>query len=162
MKTICIWLCLATPVAVHGQPADSSSAPFFEPISGAFFALSVADVAASAEWYSEKLGLEVVIEVPKRRGIAVTVLEGAGLIVELIEHDQALPLRSAAPSVTESQYIHGISKVGVVVEDFDRTIASLRARGVEIAYGPFPAQANQRANAVIRDNSGNLIQFFGR
>jgi hypothetical protein len=55
-----------------------------------------------------------------------------------------------------------MSKRGVCVENFDRTISVLRARGVDIVMGPFPRTASQPANALIRDNAGSLIQFFGR
>jgi len=128
---------------------------------GAFFALSVADIQASAKWYSEKLGLKVVMEVPKRERSAVIVLEGGGLVVELLQDDDALPLSRAVPVLTGRQSVHGLFKAGVLVEDFEGTVAMLRARGVEIAYGPYPAREHQRANVIIRDNSGNLIQFFG-
>lgn len=37
----------------------------------------------------------------------------------------------------------------------------LQKRNVEIAFGPYPARKNQRANVIIRDNGGNLIQLFG-
>jgi len=50
----------------------------------------------------------------------------------------------------------------VIVSDFDAALAKLRERGVPLAFGPFPAKGNQRANFAIRDNAGNLIQFFGR
>jgi catechol 2,3-dioxygenase-like lactoylglutathione lyase family enzyme len=40
---------------------------------GAFFALSVPDFDASAEWYSEKLGLKITMREPKTIGAAVTV-----------------------------------------------------------------------------------------
>ena len=53
-------------------------------------------------------------------------------------------------------------KAGVVVADFDKTIASLRAANVPLAFGPFPARAGQRANAIIRDPEGNLIHIFCR
>jgi hypothetical protein len=58
--------------------------------------------------------------------------------------------------------VHGIFKAGVVVDDYDVTLATLRARGVDIAIGPFPARNGQRANFIVRDNAGNFIQFFGR
>ena len=61
-----------------------------------------------------------------------------------------------------SQFIHGLFKAGVVVDDFDKTLATLRSRGVEFAFGPFPARPNQRANVLIKDNAGNLIQIFGK
>ena len=67
----------------------------------------------------------------------------------------------AAPAITRNYLVHGISKAGIVVQDFDKTIANLKARGIPIVIVPFPATAEQRANAIIRDNAGNYIQFFG-
>jgi len=154
---------LALVVVSGPTPAQSprSRTPF-KPVEGAFFALSVADLAASTQWYGEKLGLDIVLEVPSQGGTAVTVLEGGGLTVELLRHDSARPLATACPGVRDPQSVHGIVKAGFVVKDFDDVVAELRARGVEIAFGPFPASAQQRANVLIRDNSGNLIQLFGK
>jgi catechol 2,3-dioxygenase-like lactoylglutathione lyase family enzyme len=140
--------------------ADAQARPVFE-TRGAFFALSVADLDASARWYAEKLGLTVVMRPPKQEQSAVAVLEGGGLIVELLQRDDASPLRQAAPSATATYLVHGLFKAGVIVDDLNATLTALRARGVEIAMGPFPASKEQRANAIIRDNAGNLIQFFG-
>ena len=58
-------------------------------------------------------------------------------------------------------YIHVIFKVGVIVSDFEKTLSTLKERGADIAFGPFPARPGQRANVIVRDNAGNLIQFFG-
>jgi len=128
---------------------------------GAFVALSVADLEASTKWYSEKLGLTVVMRPPKQDKSSVAVLEGNGLIVELLQRDDAAPLRQVAPSLEASYQVHGIFKAGLIVDDFDKTLAVLRSRGVEIAIGPFPATATQRANVIVKDNAGNLLQFFG-
>lgn len=128
---------------------------------GAFVALSVPDLEASTKWYSEKLGLTVVMRPPKQDKSSVAVLEGNGLIVELLQRDDAVPLRQAAPGLEASYRVHGIFKAGLIVDDFDKTLAALRSRGVEIAIGPFPATATQRANVIVKDNAGNLIQFFG-
>jgi len=150
----------AVPLAMGASPAaDARVAPL--KATGAFFALSVADLDASAKWYSEKLGLTVVMEIPRRDKVSVTVLEGPGLIVELIQNDDAVPLPRAASGVSAPELVHGIFKVGILVDDFDRTVAMLKARGVEPAYGPYPARKDQRANVIVRDNSGNLIQLFG-
>lgn len=140
-------------------PRPAVAQPPAEPAfttTGAFFALSVADLAASRRWYQEKLGLRVTMDLPAGDYPAVVALEGGGLVVELI-HD-----RTATPRTGEPGKTHGISKVGMIVEDFDRAVATLRARGVEIVAGPFPPRAGQRANLLIRDNAGNLIQLFGR
>ena len=124
---------------------------------GAFFAISVADLEASSRWYAEKLGLEVVLDTTMNGGIAVRVLEGGGLIVELVRRDDAVPADCPA---ADPALCHGMFKAGVLVKDLDRTLEKLAARGVPVAFGPFPAQPNQRANAIIRDNAGNLIQLF--
>jgi catechol 2,3-dioxygenase-like lactoylglutathione lyase family enzyme len=160
-KTICLLLWLTLPLTAWGQAGGPATEPAAI-ATGAFFALSVADMEASVHWYAEKLGLKVVMQVPKKDKTAVTVLEGGGLIVELIQQDDALPLSKAAPAVKDNLLVHGIFKAGVIVDDFDKTLAMLRARHIEIAVGPFPARAGQRANVIIRDNAGNLIQFFGK
>lgn len=128
---------------------------------GAFFALSVADVQASSQWYQDKFGLKVVLEPPPSNNSTVIVLEGGGLIVELIQNGAAKPLSKVAPTVTDKFLIHSITKVGVIVDDFDKTLATMRERGIKIVIGPFPKSANQRENVIIQDNEGNLIQFFG-
>jgi catechol 2,3-dioxygenase-like lactoylglutathione lyase family enzyme len=162
MTAICLLIALAA-VAANPGPSTQASSPD-TPIAtatGAFFAMSVPDVQASSRWYSEKLGLHVVMQPPKQDKVSVVVLEGGGLIVELIQKDDAVPLRQAAPRIEDNTLVHGIFKAGVVVADFERTVETLRKRGVEVAYGPYPAKPDQRANVIIRDNAGNLIQLFG-
>ena len=151
---------VVAPVAARAQSSEPSSAPAFHS-RGAFFALSVADLDASVRWYAEKLGLTVVMRPPKQEKAQVAVLEGGGLIVELLQHDDAVPLARAFPSATASYQVHGLFKAGMIVDDFDATLVTLEARGVTIAMGPFPASPTQHANVIVRDNSGNLIQFFG-
>jgi hypothetical protein len=84
------------------------------------------------------------------------------LLVLLCTSAQARAQATPAPAFTTTGALDGIFKAGLIVEDLDRTLATLRARGVDIAMGPFPARAGQRANVIIRDNAGNLLQFFGR
>jgi len=137
VKKICWLLCLAFAAWAAEPPVLTAS--------GAFFAVSVSDMKASAQWYQEKLGLKVVMD-----KAGVTVLEGSGLIVELVQQEAAAPAAKGP----------GIFKAGVIVDDFDKTVAMLKARHVEIAFGPFPKRADQRANVIVKDNAGNLIQFF--
>jgi catechol 2,3-dioxygenase-like lactoylglutathione lyase family enzyme len=163
MNITLVLLCLTLPrLLMSGTQSDGSrETPVLE-ATGAFFALSVSDINASARWYSEKFGLKVVMPVSKDDKAAVTVLEGGGLIVELIQHNAAVPLSKAAPAIKEHILLHGLFKAGIIVHDFERTLEALKARHVEIAFGPFAARANQKANAIVRDNAGNLIQIFGR
>lgn len=119
-------------------------------VTGAFFALSVSDLKASTSWYSEKLGLKVSREIPEAK---VAILEGEGLIVELIQQEGAAP-RSTSPT-------RGIMKAGFIARDYQAAVDRLKSSKADIAFGPFPAQNGQRANVIVRDNDGNLIQLFG-
>jgi len=144
-------------VARHrGVASDTSAAPALGEVRGAFMALSVPDLAASRRWYVEKLGLRPTLEIPPANGAAVVVLEGGGLIVELVQLD------SAVTRTRSAERMHGYFKSGVLIDDFPRALETLRRRGVEIAFGPYPARQRQRANVIVRDNAGNLIQLFGR
>lgn len=157
MKSLAFAACL---LAAGISPLEAEApTPPFQTLSGAFFAVSVADMSESVKWYANKLGLSVVME--SREGIEVTVLEGGGLLVELIRDPAARPLSVVAPGVTRPELVHGTFKAGFVVKDFEKTVEQLRVRGVTIAFGPFPANGRQKANLLIRDNSGNLIQIFG-
>jgi hypothetical protein len=156
------------PPALTATPVPSAT-PLMTPTrssdivtTGAFFALSVRDAEASADWYSEKLGLQVIFQPPPTNEATVIVLEGGGLIVELIQQTKARPLNEVAPSISNKVLLHGIFKVGVIVQDFENTLAILENRNIPIILGPFPATAEQRANVIIQDNEGNLIQFFGK
>lgn len=151
---------LSVPTAAQ-SPAATAATPAFN-ATGAFVGLSVPDLEASTRWYADKFGLRVIFRPPPHEGTTVVVLEGGGLIVELLHNPAAVPLRTAAPSINHTTLVHGPFKVGIVVSDYDHALATLRERGVQIVAGPFPAREGVRANFIIRDNAGNLIQFFGR
>jgi catechol 2,3-dioxygenase-like lactoylglutathione lyase family enzyme len=138
------------------------SAPAPITASGAFFALSVADLDASAKWYASTFDMSVAMQVPKQGNAAVTVLKGHGMVVELVQLDGAKPISEVAPGITDPMHVHGIAKAGILVDDFPAALAALQARHVTIAYGPFPEQKDQSANVIIKDNSGNLIQVIAR
>jgi catechol 2,3-dioxygenase-like lactoylglutathione lyase family enzyme len=156
MLALCLLAVLSSEVSQQPAAAQSPVAT----VTGAFFALSVPDARVSARWYTEKLGLSIVMEDSSSPKTIAIVLEGGGLIVELIQSAGTMPDKLAGAAKSELPP-RGFFKGGAIVADFDRTLAALRARDVEIAYGPFPARANQRANVIIRDNAGNLIQLFG-
>jgi catechol 2,3-dioxygenase-like lactoylglutathione lyase family enzyme len=130
-------------VSRRGALAPSQSKPDAEPpfsaVSGAFFAVSVQDIAASTKWFTEKLGLQVILQPPREKDAAVVVFEGGGLTVELVQ------LAAAAADARAAQLTDGIFKSGLVVGDLDRMLAALKARGVPIAIGPFPSRARSRA-----------------
>jgi catechol 2,3-dioxygenase-like lactoylglutathione lyase family enzyme len=142
-------------------PAQSQQAPepAFRTVQGAFFAVSVADLDASIAWYRDKLGLR---EASRFRFEKITgaLLTSPGLEVEIMSHAEATTPGNAMDA-NAKVLTRGITKVGVRVDNLDAAVRTLRQRGVAIVLGPFPARRDQRANVVIRDNAGNLIQLFG-
>ena len=156
-RALLVLLCAASTARAQTPQA----APAFT-TAGAFVAHSVPNLEAATRWYRDKLGLRVVMQPPPHQGVQAVVLEGGGLIVELIHNPAAQPLRMVAPAITHTTLVHGIFKAGVIVENLDATLTTLRERGVEIAIGPFPAREGQRANFIIKDGDGNFIQFFGK
>lgn len=157
---LCVLLSLLPVAGLARSDPAADSAVSAPQATGAFLALSVPDLEASTRWYRDTLGLEVKMRPEKSGPAAVAILEGGGLIVELIQHDDARPLAQVAPTVKGEIFTHGVFKAGVIVADYAATLARLRERGAEFAFGPFPASNGQRANAIVRDNAGNLIQFI--
>ena len=164
MKIFLALMFFVASAAANAQGAGQLPARPVLETKGAFFALSIANMDSSVRWYREKLGLNVAMQVPRSdpTKAAMTLLQGGGLTVELVQQDESVPLRNFLPEPKGALFVHGIFKVGVTVDDFDTALATLRARGVDIAIGPFPKTATQPANAIIRDNAGNYIQIFGK
>lgn len=160
MKKILLSLFVMLPSLASAQQSPSKIETPLISTQGSFFALSVSDMNESVKWYCEKLGLKVITQAPTQNKVAFTTLGGGGLIVELIRHEDSLPLSMAAPQVKEKFLVHGIFKVGIIVDDLDKILAILKSRDVNIYLGPFPVEKEQKANFIIKDNAGNFIQFF--
>ena len=84
------------------------------------------------------------------------------MIVEMVQRDAATPARGPGSGPITDGTVLGVFKAGVIVEDFEKLVASFKARNVPIAHGPYAAKEGRRANLIIADNAGNLIQFFGK
>ena len=144
-------------------PLAQSDGAVMGKVSGAFFALSVADVAKLSRWYQEKLGFRALSQGESPNKIAkFAILEGAGTIIELIQHSQAKPRGGVAPSGSHAYLIHGIFKVGMVVADLDGVYRELKKRDAPIAYDLMRAKDVPMRSFSVRDGEGNLIQFFGK
>jgi catechol 2,3-dioxygenase-like lactoylglutathione lyase family enzyme len=129
---------------------------------GAFFALSVPDADASAAWYQKHLGFQVISkgEAPDKvaRGI---LLEGNGSLLEIVQHSKAKPLKSLLPHAEGAHQVHGIFKVGLHVRDVDAAYQAAKASGADVAYKLGMAHEMGLRSFTLRDNDGNLVQFFG-
>ena len=136
----------------------------FKTVNGGFVAITVPDLDTAAQWYVEKLGLTILKNHAMRpdNKAAVTVLQGNGLAVELIWLADAAPLSKVAPQLKGAQDVHGILKSGVFVDDLDATLKELKARNVTMAFETFYDKSMDCRMFAIRDNNGNILQFFGK
>jgi catechol-2,3-dioxygenase len=146
------------PLLLAAQAEPQVAGPVLSAKS-AFVGLSVADLARSEKWYIDNLGLAVLTRMPRSDATrsAVTVLQGGGLTVELIRHDDGAP-----PTQANRVLTHGVFKVGVFVDNYETALSEVRRRGIPFAFGPFPAGNGQPANFAIRDNAGNMIQVLAK
>jgi catechol 2,3-dioxygenase-like lactoylglutathione lyase family enzyme len=157
MRALIVSLLMTLPVAAAAEPP-------FSAVQGGYVALSVPNLDASAKWYAGTFDLTIVkshSQSPDKKAVA-TILTGHGLIIELVQHAEAMPLTVAAPALTRSFQVHGIFKAGIVVADLDATFRALEARHVDVAFRTFRDDAIAFRTFAIRDNAGNLLQFFGR
>ena len=149
-------------IAASAFAEQSGPPPAFNEPLGSFFALSVKDLNASSAWYQQKLGFREVHESASPDGKSRAVLlERDGAILELIHHKQATS-GTALRKDYKAYLVHGIFKVGFIVQDADHTMQRLKANGVPIANGPFTDDALHMRSFIIRDNEGNYIQFFSK
>jgi catechol 2,3-dioxygenase-like lactoylglutathione lyase family enzyme len=143
-----------TPALYNLQPTT---------VDGAFFALSVANVDEVSRWYQENLGLRVISKGEAPNKIArFAILEGNGVLIEIIQHSKAQTRKSAAPTVTDAVQIHGIFKLGLLVGDIDAVYTGLKKRQVAVAYDLMRAKDVPMRSFAVRDPEGNLVQFFGK
>ena len=84
-------LVLSAELSAQTQSA-SQPATFFQ-AAGVMFALSVPDLDESVAWFRDKLGLHITMRIPRndQTRAAIAILQGGGLTVELIKHDDATP-----------------------------------------------------------------------
>lgn len=81
--------------------------------------------------------------------------------MELVWFASAVALAKIAPELKGNHEVHGIFKSGLYVSDLDSTYEELKSRGVTMAFEPFFDASMQCRMFAIRDNSGNILQFFG-
>ena len=126
-----------------------------------FFAVSVGNLDASVKWYRETLDLTVDY-LPGTATVKVALLQGKGLVVELIEDPQAFALRTRLPEVEKRYLVHGLFKVGFFVSDLEATVTRLKQRGAAFKGEMFTDLRLGARSILLLDNSGNVIQLFER
>ncbi len=135
----------------------AATPPILDNPPGAFFALSIADINTTSHWYRDHLGFTIVKSGEAPNKIAkFALLQNGDAVIEIIQHANAKPRTGAAHEA------HGIFKVGFHMRDLDAVYARVKAHEIPIAYDLMPAKDIALRSFSIRDNEGNLIQFFGK
>ena len=128
-----------------------------------FFALSVENIELMSDWYSDTFGLDTALEAtrPPPDG-PVVLLVGTSAIVELQQRTDARDLHDRDGLRRNAHTVLGVFKVGLRVEDIDRTLAKLESQNVPLLHGivQLPDSVGYRTFAV-HDPEGNVVQFFG-
>ena len=145
-------LLLALAVTRVAGASDAAAPPLF-------FALSVADLEASVRWYSETFDLAAT-RLPGNDAVKVALLQGQGLLVELVEHSAAFDLAARVPEAKGRYLVHGPFKVGFFVRDLDATIARLKGRGATFKGSVYTDEVVRARSILVLDRDGNVIQLF--
>ena len=164
MKPTPILACIMAVTFLASAGAfQTASAPHERPVfsaSGAFAAFVVTDLDVSVRWYEAALGLHVIKRGKSPRIEAETVvLGGHSLFVELIHYtDRVLAKRQ----IDDTAPVAGPVKTGAIVspQDFDALAQHLRDRGAQT--GIFADKEMAVRTFIVRDNDGNLLQFFAK
>lgn len=159
----CLVLTLVLTAAMAqaaGQAQQAPSAP--EVAAPSFFAVSVADLAASETWYTRVLGVERVNAVASRDGRSRAVVMRRGeLVVELIARAGSRAPEDTLPAPEHRFDVQGIVKTGIFVADADAWHEYLAGLDVEMDVSVFLDEALQLRSFIFRDPDGNRIQVFG-
>lgn len=127
-----------------------------------FFALSVSDLEASATWYLRVFELQRLGGSESPDGASRNAILGNDhFLIELIRHRDAKPLAQWSPEATRTYLAHGIFKVGIYVDDFERALEHLRKEQVDFA-GEVRDDARYGLRFILfRDPDGNFLQLYG-
>ncbi|MFJ9712099.1 VOC family protein [Streptomyces sp. NPDC101234] len=124
-------------------------------------ALRVSDYDESIAFYTEKLGFELVKEWTlgdAAPGIRFAYVRLGEFEIELIGDGQPSPAaeqKDIGDHLGRSGYIHLCLRVA----DLDKSVEELRSRGVTIFAEPFVVDPIGQRLAMIKDNSGNVIEL---
>jgi catechol 2,3-dioxygenase-like lactoylglutathione lyase family enzyme len=126
--------------------------------------ISVTDLDAQEEWYSEALGLSRVVErveIPDPPVRTVILEAPEGLRVELIERKGSS--RASVPGdPLEASETLGYGHWALRVEDLGAIFDQLTAGGASVVSAPAEAATPGGRFAYVKDPEGNLIELVQR
>lgn len=144
-----LWVGVASATAATAEPLPFEA-------TGSFHAISVADLDSMIAWYQTSLGFELVSRGgnEQRQG---ALLRRPGILLELAEFPTARS-REGWNLEAESHEVHGVFKLGLLVDDLDAAFAYAQEKQFDVFFGI--VKADDGRTFGIRDPEGNIVQFF--
>lgn len=124
-------------------------------------ALRVSDYAGTLKFYTEMLGFTVDVEwtLPAiDPALRCAYLRLGSFKIEVLGASDPQPV-AAQNDLSDHLARSGFIHLCLAVENVDKTIAILKGRGVEVFIEPFDLPAVGKRLGLIKDNSGNVIEF---
>lgn len=154
-KSVLVLSLLCLPFLIKAQ---NDSTLKLEPY---FSALIVSDFNASINWYTNKLGFEVMNRVEwAERGFKQANLSRGNILIELIELDKAVNIKDVVPSYSNKMRTVGLFKIGFRVTEFDKWIDHLTNEKVNFYGSIVTDDITGKKMVIITDPDGNRIQIF--
>lgn len=123
------------------------------------FAISVADMDETIEWYDRVLGFKCISrEHLKGPRSEMATLSNGSLEIEVFLHDETIPIPPERTSPSTDPQVQGMKHVCFSCDDLDAVIDHFNECGVKIVMGP--ATMGDKRLCYINDNTGNLLEFM--
>jgi len=123
-----------------------------------FAAFIVKDISTSIDWYTNKLGFEIINETNlEERGIKQANLKLGNTNIELIESTKSI---DPFENNTKKGLVQGIFKIGFVVSDFDKWKNHLIEQQLITEKDIVTNPIDNKKMLIIKDPDGNRIQLF--
>ncbi len=107
--------------------------------------VAVENLDESARFYTEILGMEEFRRFSPREGLTIAFFKGEGdATIELIQGEEGKK---------------GLYMVGMEIDDMDREVANLKAKGIQLTRGPFGAPGGPRI-AFLEGPDGMEIELI--
>ena len=142
-------------------PAKNSKS-FFASMQGNHVAVRVPDFELAVKWYVERLDFRVVHEWPyaDQKLAYVAPATDDNFTVEILAGGTPGPIPKPVYSdLSDSLRVAGYHHFCLTVDDIEKTVEDLRARGVTIVTEVFYLDPINRKLAFICDPFGNLIEL---
>ena len=124
--------------------------------------ISTANYDETIEWYTEKLGFEIVQEwtVPEFEGVQLAYIELNGFVIEVVSTPEAFQEEAIPGDLATALGDRGYGHLAFLAADVDAVAKELEARGVALVVSPTSFPDAGRRLIFIQDNNGNYIEFL--